>query len=322
MNQTFIIPTLRKTFTGPPLVIVALSFVATQPALAQTGARGPTFEVVSIKRNTSAIGPGFRSNVVTWRPDGALTMTNVTLPVIISRAYAGTVPADIAGLPEWARSERFDVTATSSLTQATAEDRIAMLRAMLADRFKLAVHVEKREQQAYDLVVARADARLGPGLKPTDTDCVRIVADRAAAAEEALAAGRPPSPPAPPDFSAPPPPCMLRILDPSVRDRSGDRQGQLGTLLEGETTMSDLASGLRFTVGRLVVNKTALAGSYRVAMNFDGMAGRGGPPLAPTDTTAPSIFAAVQEQLGLKLEASRADVDTLVIDRLERPTEN
>ena len=57
-------------------------------------------------------------------------------------------------------------------------------------------------------------------------------------------------------------------------------------------------------------------------MNFDGMSGRGGPALSTADAEAPSIFTAIQEQLGLKLVASQAKRDTLVIDRLERPTEN
>jgi uncharacterized protein (TIGR03435 family) len=227
----------------------------------------------------------------------------------------------MAGLPDWERSERFDVSATSSLSQATPEDRTAMLRAMLADRFKLAVHVEKREQQVYVLQRARADGRLGPGLKPTETDCGRIMAERAAAAEATLGGGAPPRP-GPPDFSVPPPLCTLRTIDERTRNFRGDKQGHLGSLLEGEATMDVLVSMLRVSMGRLVVNRTALAGAYQITMNFDGASGRGGPPLAQTDVAAPSIFTAVQEQLGLKLESARVDVDTLVIDRLERPTEN
>jgi len=152
-------------------------------AFAQSPATGPSFEVVSIKRNMSVMGPGYRSNVVTWRPDGGLTMTNVTVGSIIARAYPGAVPADIVGLPAWDRNERYDVGATSPLSRATAADQSAMLRAMLADRFKLLLHVEKRERPAYDLVVARGDGRLGPGLKPIDVDCARIVAERIAAAD-------------------------------------------------------------------------------------------------------------------------------------------
>ena len=314
--------TSRRLVAVCALAIVALSSHAIPTALGQSSERGPTFEVVSIKRNTSTIGPGFRSNVVTWRPDGALIMTNVPVGTIISSAHPGTGPANIAGLPDWARTERFDVSATSSLSKATVDERTAMLRAMLADRFKLALHVERREQQAYDLVLARSDGRLGPGLKPTETDCARIVAERSAAAEAALSSGSPQVPPRPPALDVPPPPCMLRVVDEKTRNFRGDRQGHLGSILEGEATMDDLASGLRFAMGRLVVNKTALPGAYSMTMNFDGASGRGGPTLTPTEIAAPSIFTAVQEQLGLKLEASRADVDTLVIDRLERPTEN
>jgi uncharacterized protein (TIGR03435 family) len=84
----------------------------------------------------------------------------------------------------------------------------------------------------------------------------------------------------------------------------------------------DLASGLRFVILRPVVNKTGLAGSYSLTMTFDGTSGRGGPALSATDAEAPSIFTAIQEQLGLKLVPSQAKRDTLIIDRLERPTEN
>lgn len=71
-------------------------------------------------------------------------MTNVLVGMLISRAYPPSAPGDMIGLPAWATSERFDVSATSALSTPTPDDRIAMLRAMLADRFKLAVHFEKR----------------------------------------------------------------------------------------------------------------------------------------------------------------------------------
>jgi uncharacterized protein (TIGR03435 family) len=86
--------------------------------------------------------------------------------------------------------------------------------------------------------------------------------------------------------------------------------------------MDQLALLLRLTMGRPVVNKTGLAGSYGLTMNFDGMSGRGGPALSATDAEAPSVFTAIQDQLGLKLVASQARRDTMMIDRLERPTEN
>jgi uncharacterized protein (TIGR03435 family) len=309
---------MRKGIVGFALITA----VTALPAFAQSPATGPSFEVVSIKRNMSVMGPGYRSNVVTWRPDGGLTMTNVTVSSIIARAYPGTVPADIVGLPAWDRTERYDVRATSPLSRATPADQSAMLRAMLAERFKLTLHVEKRERPAYDLVVARRDGRLGPGLKPLDVDCARIVAERTAAAEAMQNTTPPQAPPRAQDLSVPPPSCTLRTVGAMIRDRTGDRLGRLGDLLEGETTMNDLATSLRFSTGRPVVNKTTLAGSYRVTMNFDMMSALRGPALTATDATAPSIFTAMPEQLGLKLEASHVELDTLVIDHLERPTEN
>ena len=311
------IATFAQLFTA----VTAHVFV---PTFAQSPVSGPTFEVVSIKRNTAVIGPGYRSNFVTWRPDGGVTMTNVTVGSIIARAYPGTVPADIVGLPAWDRNERYDLIATSPLSRATPADQSAMLRAMLADRFKLVLHVEKRPQAAYDLVLARGDGRLGPGMKPLDVDCARVVAERNAAADAALSTGTPQAPPQALDLSAPPPPCTLRTIGAVIRDLRGDRLGRLGDLLEGEATMNGLATSplLRVSTGRLVVNKTALAGSFRVTLNFDMMAARRGPTLSATDATAPSIFTAMPEQLGLKLEPSHVDLETLVVDRVERPTED
>jgi uncharacterized protein (TIGR03435 family) len=279
----------------------------------------PTFEVVSIKPSTAVIGPGFSSGVVP-RPDGGFRGTNIPAGTLIARAYPPTIPADIVGLPAWAMSQRYDVSATSSLSRATAEDRTAMLRGMLADRFKLAVHFEKREQPAYDLVLARSDGTLGPGLTRVDADCdAKTAADRAAA-EAALAAGTPPPLPQRPDLTAPPPPCTLR----SVGGDPRNSQNRVGDLLEGETSMASLAGFpfLRLAVGRQVVDKTGLKGSYRVRMTYDMRASRLGPEVAPSPDAGPSIFTAIQEQLGLRLKASRVERDTLVIDRLEHPTEN
>jgi len=311
---------MRNDVTAFALVIASLTPVLAQ----QPPSTGPAFDVVSIKRNTSQFGPGYVTGLVTWRPDGGVTMTNIPVGTIISRAYPGNLPGDMVGLPVWTRTEFYDVKATSSLPRATADDQVTMLRAMLADRFKLAVHTELREVSVYDLVLARADGRLGPGMKPLDVDCAQIIAERTRAADAAREAGTPPAQFPRPDLNAPLPRCTLRTTSAFIRARGGrtERPGQPGDLLEAETTMDELASGLRFVILRPVVNKTGLAGSYGLTMNFDGMSGRGGPALSAADTEAPSIFTAIQEQLGLKLVASQAKRDTLVIDRLERPAEN
>ncbi len=96
----------------------------------------------------------------------------------------------------------------------------------------------------------------------------------------------------------------------------------MGERLEGETTFDNLATMLRIATGRFVVNKTGLPGSYRVTMTFDRLMSFKGPDVVAPPEGAPTVFTALREQLGLKLESSRAERDTLVIDRLERPTEN
>jgi uncharacterized protein (TIGR03435 family) len=95
--------------------------------------------------------------------------------------------------------------------------------------------------------------------------------------------------------------------------------------MEERVTMDGLATALRISSGRVVVDKTGLPGSYRIRMEFDSRPPRLGPDVAPPADTAaaiPSVFTAVREQLGLKLESSKTVRDTLIIDRLERPTEN
>jgi uncharacterized protein (TIGR03435 family) len=214
----------------------------------------------------------------------------------------------MVGLPDWVMRERYDVSATSSLSRPTPDEQTSMLRAMLAERLKLAAHVENREQPVYDLVLARSDKRLGPDIKVSDVDCAARAAAQSAAAEAARAAGTVP-PRAPfPDLNGPIPPCTFRM--------TGNR------MEASATTMDALVRLLRPGAGRLVVDKTGLSGSYQVSLTFDRMAGLRGPDTAPPSDAAPSVFTAVQEQLGLKLESSRATRETLIIDHIERPSEN
>lgn len=289
--------------------VIVLSLMLTSAVvLAQAPSAGLRFEVVSIKPNTSnALG----SNGSSERPDGGFTLLNVPMMTLVGRAqFPGIAPIDMVGLPDWSRNERYDVSATSPLGRpATPQERAAMMRAMLSDRVKLATHLETRDLPAYDLVLARSDKRLGPGIKPSEMDCVaKAEADRAAA-EAARLAGKVPPPPTIPDMKAPPPTCgPLR----------------LGNGIEGDTTMPNLARMLRGLGGvdRPVVDKTGLTGSYRIKTEFDLAMGQRGPDLAPSQNALPTLFTALQEQLGMKLESSTTMREVLVIDRLERPTEN
>jgi uncharacterized protein (TIGR03435 family) len=307
MRMSTVLKTRRSVLArlaGAALVVVGVNGQgqdATGPA-----APGPRFEVVSIKPNTSG------SPAISMRqmPDGGYSMVNGSVRSLISAAYSG-LSAEPEGLPGWASSDRYDVTATSSLSRPpTPEDRRAMMRAMLAERFNFSAHVETRDQPSYDLVLARADRRLGPAIQPTEIDCAARAAAQRASAEAARTGGAPPPPPAftPPAPGAAAPPCSMRMT---------------GNVMEGDVTMAGLASFLRPMAGRYVVDKTGLTGSYRIRLEAVRIAA--GPAVAPSPAATddvPSVFTALQEQLGLKLEPSRARVDVLVVDRIERPTAN
>jgi len=300
----------RHVFLLSMLTIAFSADLVFAQAPPPTPSRGPAFDVVSIK----TVPAGTFPTPMRIRPDGSLSFSGSAATLIRLAYPPGDGPSEIVGLPDWVTRERYAVEATASLPKVTRDEMAAMLRAMLADRFKLSAHVEQRDTAAYDLLLARSDGRLGPGITPIEADCAaKIAADRAAA-EATFSAGTPPTRPEPPDLNAPPPPCTLRSV--------GDRQGKVDRL-EGEAPMSSLAMILRFPVGRFVVDKTGLTGSYRLRMLFNMRASQRGPEVAETDPdAAPSVFTAIREQMGLKLESSKAVGDVVVIDRLEPPTEN
>ena len=289
-------------------------------ALAQTPSRDSAdlrFDVVSIKQNRLN-GTIFGNTLHVDQPNGGLVRTNTPVSTLVGEAYPEvTEGTPVIGLPDWAKTERYDIRATSLLSHATRDDRIAMLRAMLAERFTLAAHFENRQQPVFDLVLARRDRQLGAGLKPIDMDCASIVAQRTAG-DAATIPSAPPAARQPTDFSVPPPACTFRTVSAFLRGRSG-----LGNtdVLEGTGTIDSLASSLRFLARRLVVNKTNLHGSFAVKMDFD-MKSTLSVPATGSPSEEPSVFTALQEQLGLKLDASRSEQKTLIIDHLEHPTED
>ena len=285
-------------------VVVAAALFPSATA-GQAPPAGPTFDVVSVKPNAMQPGPGFAGMNMNLRPDGGLTMTRVPVMLLLTLAYQMST-ADMVGLPDWASREFYDVTATASQSNPTLEDRQAMVRAMLVDRFRLLAHRERREVPSFDLVLGRDDGRLGTGLVKTETDCDAVMAARRKEAEEASRSGTPPPPPQGFDANSPPP-CFFGGMPNGIR---------------GEATIANLASMLRAPAGRVVVDKTGLRGTYRVNLTFDFGATFRGPGAPPPSDDVPSLFTAVREQLGLRLEPSRTERDVLVIDRLERPTEN
>ena len=269
---------------------------------------GPKFEVASVKINKSG-----ENNVrIGLQPGGRFTATNVPLRALIRFAYQ-LQDFQIVGGPDWVASDRlasdrFDILAKAEgeappTPPGTVGPIQLMLRSLLEERFKVAVHQEKRELPIYALMLARSDKRLGPKLQASTVDCQAMV-------KEAMARGGPP--PAPPQANGRPV-CGMRISN--------------GQMMGGGFPLSQLAASLSGMVQRVVVDQTGLTGNFDLELTFtpDQMGQGTPPPGAPppaVDPNGPSIFTALQEQLGLKLDSQRGPVDVLVIDRAERPTEN
>jgi uncharacterized protein (TIGR03435 family) len=258
------------------VVITVSLLLATWPASAQDPV--PTFEVASVKPNTSGlnIGPGALS--VGVQPGGRFTMTDGTVLVLIRSAFPNS--SEVIGTPAWVSSEYYDVQAKAA-GEPSREQMALMLRALLSDRFQFVGREELRERQTYALMIARADGRLSPGLRRYAVDCPRSPsAGRAAADKLEL--------PAPSNGA---PACGYMV--------GGNR------ILAGGITMERFAAALRGQAGREVIDKSGLAGDYEFTLDTGNDV---------------SVFTALREQLGLKLEPERNAVPVVIVERIERPT--
>jgi len=275
------------------LAAVFLSPVAAHPAQQQSE---PVFEVASIKENKTDTNRVYM-NVL---PGGRFVATNVSLATLVTGAYGGDVPlppnrvvlpAAWAGSGPYTTAPRFDIEAKVSREFKQGE-LLTAVRHLLEDRFKLAVHHEMREQPSYALVMDRADRRLGPRLKRSDVDCADPVESRATKPDGTLKCG--------------------------IRGRAGSATGT--------HTMAVLARFLTNVVPdhRTVEDRTNLVGTYEFQIEWapEETAQADAAPAAPPDSNATSIFTAAREQLGLRLDPGKQQVDVLIVDRVERPTEN
>ena len=234
---------MRSTAVVVSVAVLALPGVAAQEAASpSTGQPRIEFEVASVRPNTNPTSMGLN------QPPGRFMASGLPLQLILTLALRDPsqpqVQPQIEGMPGWASTERFDISAKMP-DGAPPEQMPAMLRSLLDDRFALRTHLETREEAIYELVVAREDGRLGRQMTRTTVDCGPIRERRAAAVKEAM--------------------------------------GAVG------------GAGL-----------FGFAGAPSVA---------GGPVL----DDAPTIGAAVKDQLGLELRNARGPVEYIVVDHIERP---
>jgi uncharacterized protein (TIGR03435 family) len=276
-------------------VTLAIAIVAAiAPAQTQTPARA--FEATSIRRNP----PRDALPIAVVRGDRFIAPGTTVRDLI--RVANLVEEIQITGGPAWIESERFAIEASTG-PGITAEDARAMIRAMLADRFTLKTHTEKRDLQGFSLVAVRGNTN---DRRPSGPDCAPLRSP----------AGIPAPPP------PPPPPAGGQVLPLTAGTALSKCGAALGPFWFSARaiTFEQFATLLARTIRRPVVDRTNLTGPYDFDLTFQPESAAPSPIAAPAD--APSIFTAVQEQLGLKLDPQRVPTDVIVIDSVERPSEN
>jgi len=315
---------------------------ATTPLISPIDGPKPEFEVASVRPNS-----GNADRLSINSPPGRFMTTGLPLQSLLTLAFR--VRAEqVEGVPDWARSARFDINAKAP--DGASQDEIPlMLQSLLEDRFALEWHAETREIDIYELVLAREDGRLGPKLARSNVDCRPILEARQRTITEARDRGESPEAIAALLRSAPGegPRCTTNM---SMRAPQGGGLPVMTMATQG-MEMGTLVSLLTSLSGRPVVDRTGLTGTFDYEFTFSpsgapaltaGLAAgleaaRGGAavvgPGAPTAAgvpgglgavptaadVGPSVFEAVEEQFGLKLQPARGPGEFLVIDGLERP---
>jgi uncharacterized protein (TIGR03435 family) len=263
------------------------------------------FDVASIKPNIA--GPTSMLSAFRGR---RFTARYVTVKSLICTAYGQVehtlANEQVSGGPGWLESDRFDVEATAPGTPDSPRGTfpapmLAMLRSLLEERFQLQTHFVTKQLPVYELVLARYDGTLGARLRRRAIDCV--------AGQLATRESR-------------------NLFNPAPAERRSCG-GQIfpGTLTANGLTMTNLADALTSRVpgvDRIVVDGTGLAGTFDVDLTwrFETQDETIRALLPPPDPNAPSLFTALQEQLGLRLEPTRGPVDVLLVDHVERPTDD
>ncbi len=277
--------------TGLVLVAVALGGIGLRGQTTTDAAPALRFEAASIKPNRSA-GP---ERTGSGAQGERFAATAVPVRLLIQMAY--NLDADrIVGGPGWIARDRFDVVARAGAPFSSADQWRSMLRTLLIERLHLQAHAATRDEPVYSLLVARRDGTLGDGLRRAATDCQTLRARAGQAGNRD--------------------PCgLLTLANALVTGRMRARGLTLASLLI-----------VARDAGRPVHDKTGLTGAFDWELAWTPQTFLQGPfdrARFPTiDPDGPSIFTALREQLGLKLEPARGSVDVLVVDSVERPSED
>lgn len=247
------------------------------PPLRMAASAKPSFEVATIKPSD----PDERGQIVTLRGTEVIT-TNETVHDLINLAY-WLHPKQVTGGPPWAESDKYDMAGKPDAPgQPNVDQMKMMIQKLLADRFQLKFHWEKRDLSVYAVRIAKNGAKI---VKSQD--------------------------------------------DPKGYPGWNFGRTASGTALTFRNSpMSQITAVLQNFLDKPVVDQSGLSDRYDFTVTFTLDAGQavrlGGAPVPAADNpdAAPDIFAAFQQQLGLKLEPAKAPVDVMVIDQVEKPSEN
>jgi bla regulator protein BlaR1 len=293
---------------GAAVVVVPVSVGIIDPPLIRAQSVDPPgtrFEVASIKPATNCNASGSIYGEPLSPSPGRLTLNCATVEGLILGAYSryenGRTNFSLAplvlGAPSWINSERYSISAKSAGQENRAIMNGPMLQALLQDRFKLKVNRQTRQIPVFALSVTRSGARLKPFQEGT---CIPV--DYA----------QDPAPQAP----GQPPFCQNRIQSKAANQRAMHIPG---------ATVTTFSALLGVILGRPVIDRTGINGRFDFDVDFaiDQSTPGFAPETTPTDpAVGVSVFTAVQEQLGLKLESTKGPGEVLVIDHVERPSDD
>jgi bla regulator protein blaR1 len=287
------------------LVLISAGWIGVStPSFSQAriGAK-PSFDVAVVKPNSST-----DSRVaVLGQPGGRFIATNASVMMLIRAAYS-VQDFQVSGGPNWIDSDRWDIEARAEagripepigLSDPNTFDPLSLrVQSLLEDRFQLKWHFETKELPVYALVVLKSGSKM------------KLNEDQT-----------PPQPRAP-GATPPPQPTAGQV------PRYSMRRGR-GVLVGTAVTVGIFINSLSQLMGRMVIDKTDLKGFYEVRLEWppDAVPGTGPTPIGPEtpppiEPSGPSIFTAIQDQLGLKLESTKAPVRLLVIDSVQKPSAN
>lgn len=273
------------------LVFATMALAAVAVSQAQSPPVRSGFDVASVKPSANPEGQSLLQAI-----PGRLRMSNLALRRLILNAW-GIQDYQLAGDPPWIASEHYDIQATAAPDTTVQQMEGPMLQVLLEERFKLAFHRETRQLPVYELGVGKSGAKFQ---LTKEGSCTPWSVDSA-----------------PPPAPTPGQPINFCGLHMTVNG--------LNRALDGKgVTMATLAGSLSRTytsdLGRNVIDGTGLAGTFDLHLNWamDPLTGRGAAP----DPAGPSLFTALQDQLGLRLESAKGPVEVLVIDHIEKPSAN